>query len=399
MTVEATHRRTALGVGCAAHIVQDGLTATVFVLLPILAQSFGLSYTQVGLIKGLKAFAQGALEMTSGVVTERTGETRALLLGLALSAVGYVALTGAPDALMVTLSLLVVGIGTAFQHAPSSALIANAYASDGRRGALGLYNSSGDVGKLVFTGLFSLAIGAGLAWQQVSLAYGIIAILAAFAIGLAMRAVGRVARPETSNTGDATTRLGWGILDRRAYGTLWGVVFLDTMVQAGVLVFVAFLMIAKGFAVSTATIATVVLLVGGTFGKAGCGFLADRLGVRPAFALIQALTALGLVLVVIAPGWLAFVILLPLGAVVQGSTSITYGFVADLVHPRRMARGYALMYASSSFSAAVGPFAFGLIADTVGIESAVVSMAVVALLAVPPLVLLRPSRMSEEGPA
>ena len=42
---------------------------------------------------------------------------------------------------------------------------------------------------------------------------------------------------------------------------------------------------------------------------AGCGFLAERLGVRPAFALVQILTALGLVAVIMAPAWLAFLLL------------------------------------------------------------------------------------------
>ena len=73
-TTQRTAQRTALSVGCTAHVVQDGLTATVFVLLPILAQTFGLTYAQVGLYKGLKSLAQAFLEMSSGVITERIGE-------------------------------------------------------------------------------------------------------------------------------------------------------------------------------------------------------------------------------------------------------------------------------------------------------------------------------------
>ena len=78
--------------------------------------------------------------------------------------------------------LLIVGAGTAFQHSPSSALVTTAYAEGGRRGALGLYNSSGDVGKLAFSGLFSLAIGAGFAWQEISILLGLLTLLAAAGI-------------------------------------------------------------------------------------------------------------------------------------------------------------------------------------------------------------------------
>ena len=103
---------------------------------------------------------------------------------------------------------------------------------------------------------------------------------------------------------------------------------------------------------------------------------------------MQALTALGLIAVIMAPAWLAFVLLLPLGVVAQGSTSITYGLIPDLIHPERMARGYAIMYASTSFAAALGPWIFGLVGDRYGIDIAILAMAVVALLAVPPLAFL-----------
>lgn len=132
---------------------------------------------------------------------------------------------------------------------------------------------------------------------------------------------------------------GWGILNWRNYSALLVVTSIDTAVQTGVLVFTAFLMLSKGLSLPAATGATVTLLTGGVFGKAACGFLADRIGVRPAFTLIKALTALGLICVVVAPNWLALALLLPLGAVVQGSTSVTYGFAAGLIHPHGMARG------------------------------------------------------------
>jgi MFS transporter, FSR family, fosmidomycin resistance protein len=399
MQSKTNNQKSALTIGCTAHIVQDGLSATIYVLLPVLAQSFGLNYTQVGLFKGLKSLAQAVLEMCSGLVTERIGELRVIVFGLLLSGIGYAGLAFAPSALLVLIFLFVIGAGTAFQHAPASALIISAHPTDGRRGPLGLYNSSGDVGKLVFTGCFSLAIGAGLAWQSISFVFGLSALLAAIAIAFFRRAFDRI-QQEKSASGEAGSddgaRLGWGILDWRAYCTLLTVIFFDTMVQAGVLVFVAFLLLSKGLPLVIATMATVILLIGGIFGKAGCGFLADRLGVRPAFALIQVLTAVGLVGIAAAPNWMALLLLLPLGVVVQGSTSITYGFAADLIHPRRMARGYALLYSSSSFSSVAGPLIFGLIADAFGIQMAMYAMAIVALLAVPPLTLLPTQRA--QGP-
>ncbi len=382
------HRKPAFAVSCVSHVVQDGLSSAINVLLPVLAQTFGLSYAQVGLLRGVKSLTQALFEVSSGWLAEHAGEARLIAIGLALSGVGYAALSMAPGINMIAGCLAIIGAGTGLHHAPSSALIVFAYSDQGRSGALGLYNASGDVGKLAFTGGVSLATGAGLAWQGISLIYGIIALLAAImvlAVTQALRAHRTEARKAASPADGAK---GWGILNWRAFAGLLTVTGIDTIVQSAVLLFVAFLILAKGLPLYIATAATVILLAGGVFGKAGCGFLAERLGVRRAFVLIQALTAVGLVAIVLAPNWLALALLLPLGAVTQGSSSITYGFAADLIHPTRMARGYALLYSSGAFAAAGGPFVFGLIADGFGIETAICAMAACALLAAPPIFLL-----------
>jgi MFS family permease len=387
----------ALASGSLTHIVQDGLSATINVLLPVLAQTFGLSYAQVGLLRGSKDLVQSIVEMGSGWLSERLGEYRLLAIGLILSGIGYAMISAAPGLVAVAAGLAMVGIGTALHHAPSSALIASAFASGRRSSALGIYNASGDTGKLVFSGGFSFAAGAGLAWHQTSIAYAGLAVLAAMAIVVISLEVRRKARnSEPENAGSDKEKANgingsvsrWGVLNWRSFSVLLATICIDNMVQTSVLVFTAFLMLSKGLPLWMATGATVVLLAGGVVGKAVCGFLADKLGVRPAFTLIQCLTALGLAAMVFAPIWLTLVLLVPLGAVVQGSTSITYGFAADLIDPKRMARGYALLYASGSLTSAIGPPLFGAIGDWMDISIAFYTMGFATLLAVPMIYLL-----------
>ena len=390
--VSHDNRRTVLWMSGTAHAVQDGLVAAVYVLLPILAQTFGLSYAQVGLIKGLKSLAQALLELISGNVAERYGERRLLAGGLLLAGLGYILLSGATTPVIVFFCLLVTGVGGAFQHAPASALVSRAYVLEGRRSALGLYNASGDVGKLTFTGILSLGVTAGLPWQHTTLAYGLVAIFAGAMISMTLASISIGApHAQTSSSGSADSAqaaTGWGILDRRGFAGLLLAIFLDSMVQTSVLVFIAFLMLSKGVTLSLATLAAVAVLVGGMFGKAACGYLAERIGVRTAFALVQGLTLVGIFAVVVLPSLAAFVLLPLLGVVLQGSTSITYGLVDDLVHASRTQRGYAMVYATASLSSLVGPLGFGLIGDTLGISAAMTGMAIAAVLAVPPVWLI-----------
>ena len=357
------------------------------VLLPILAQTFGLNYGQVGLFKAMKGLAQSLLEVFSGHACERFGERLVLVYGLVISGTGYLLLSFAGTPNIILICFIILGIGGAYHHAPSSALIRNAFSTNKRRRALGYYNSSGDAGKLIFTGFISLATLAAISWQTVAFSYGLISVGAAVAIFWLFKKpdIGALIPQAESNIAkQPETALGWGILDRPKFSALLTTVLLDSMVQTGVLTFIAFLMIAKGVPIYTATLAPVLVLIGGMFGKAVCGYLADLIGVRPAFAVLQCLTAFGLILVVMSNSTLAFIVLPFLGIALQGTTSITYVIVNDLVHTSRTARGYSMIYSASSLASVIAPLGFGSVGDLWDIEAAILVMAVIAVIAIVP---------------
>jgi FSR family fosmidomycin resistance protein-like MFS transporter len=381
------NQKTTLLTSCTAHGIQDGLSVATAVLLPILAQTYGLNYGQVGLFKAAKSLAQSLLEIFSGHACEQFGKRNILVFGLVISGLGYLLLSFAGTPQITLISFIILGIGGAYHHAPSSALVSSAYSVDKRRRSLGLYNSSGDIGKLIFTGLISLAAMAAISWQNVAFSYGLITIGAAIAIywGLKRAGIGADLPNANKDTDEKLEMaLGWGILDRPKFTSLLATVFLDSIVQVGVLTFIAFAMIAKGVPIYTATLAPVLILIGGMFGKAACGFLADLIGIRTAFAILQGLTAIGLIFVVILDTTPAFTILPFLGLVLQGTTSITYVIVNDLIHPSRTVRGYSMIYGASSLAAVLGPFGFGRVGDLWGINTAILIMAVFALIAIVP---------------
>ena len=387
---DRSRNRLILGVACTAHIVQDGLNAALYVLLPVLAQAFGLTYAQVGLVRAVNTGIMCVLELPSGILAERFGERRLLVFGLACAGAGYLLLSAAGGLATITACLAVVGMGAAFQHALSSSLVTQAFPVGRRRSALGLYNSSGDAGKLVFTGLFSLAAGAGLTWQATVGVFGIAALCAAGATAVILARVSAGARPAASRApGDTSGPGGWGITDRTGFAALNVVVFLDTAVQAGFFTFIAFLVAERGVGTGLASTAIALTLAGGMFGKAGCGYLADRLGIRVSFGLVQAATAAGIAALLVVPTALVFFMLPVLGVFLQGSTSITYGAVNDYLSGEKTSRGFALIYSLSGLSGVAGPVLFGVIGDAHGLEAAMGAMIAITLLAVPPVLWMR----------
>jgi MFS family permease len=388
----ADRRKVILATCCGVHGLQDGLANLVYVLLPVLAQAFGLSYAQVGIIRAANNTAMTLFELPSGLLSERLGERILLVFGLACAGIGFVALGMATGFLVILLSLFVVGLGAAFQHALSSSVISKTYEDGGRRAALGVYNSSGDFGKLAFAGLFTLLFGAGVAWHGVVTAFGLLALIAAIILYILLRALDAGARPvETITATDSPPSSGWGIRDRTGFTALSVIVFLDITVQGGFLTFLAFLMIEKQVPTSLAAFAVVLTLAGGAFGKFGCGLLAERLGVIRSLILVECLTAIGIVAVLLAPTLVAYFLLPVLGVVLQGSSSITYGTVSDLIDRERQSRGFGMIYSIASGASIVSPILFGYIGDRYGLTPAMLAMSGVVMLPVPLCIFLRPA--------
>lgn len=382
-------RRAALAGCCVTHVISDGLIATMYVLLPVVAQAFGLGYAQVGVLRAVHAGAMSLLELPSGMLAERVGERPLLVLGLLLGGIGYLCLAAADGLVLIAASLAIAGTGAAFQHSLASAVISRSFEATSPRPALGTYNSAGDVGKLVFTGAFSLAIGAGLAWQPVVAGFGALSVLGGIALLVLFTRLAIGARRSAMHS-ETSRRGGWGIRSRGAFSSLLAIVMLDIGVQSAFLTFLSFVMLEKQVPAGLAASAVVLTLVGGIFGKFGCGFLAERLGVRASLVIIEIACAVAIVGVALAPSLLAFALLPLLGVVLQGSSSITYGTVADLVDSDRHSRAFALVYSTSSIAAVLAPVAFGAIADAHGLTASLLAMAFVVLLPVPLSAALRP---------
>lgn len=374
----AAGRHRILFASCGAHFIQDGLVALQYVLLPILAQVFGLNYAQVGFLRAVSNSAMTLLEIPAGMLSERFGEARLLVFGLLCASLGYLGVALALDFYLIVIGFLVAGSGAAFQHSLASALIANNFNDADRRRSLGLYNAFGDGGKLAFTGIFSLAIGIGTAWNLVVTGLCILTLLFAAVLFVIVKRQPGPTASGNRDEGNGDSR--WGIKHPRRFFWLAVTVFVDTLAQAVFLTFIAFLLLEKGSSDALASMAVVLALGGGMIGKFASGYLAVRFGDFVAFRILQLLTVTGLLLMTILPALPTLLLLPVIGLAVQGSSTVTYGAVSDFIQRGRQSRGYALIYTLSSLSAVIGPLLFGGLADLYGLELSMILLAVLTSL-------------------
>jgi MFS transporter, FSR family, fosmidomycin resistance protein len=382
----ATRRpRAVLLLACWAHFVHDGFADILYVLLPVWAREFGLAFVQVGAIRTAYTGAMSLFQIPAGLLAERWGERRLLALGTAVTGAGFVAAgwTGGFASLLVV--LLVAGLGSGVQHPLSSTLVSAAYETGRRRAALGTYNFSGDLGKIAMpaaVGLGATVIG----WRAACAGSGLLGIVAAGAILLVLLRLSAGARSHAVAREEAG---GWGIRDRRAFAALSAIGVIDSGTRTPFLTFLPFVLIGKGLTTAGVGLALALLFAGGAIGKFVCGLAAERIGVIRAVILTEVATAVGIAAVVVAPLPVALAVLAPLGVALNGTSSVLYGTVADLVSAHRRSRAYGLYYTITLGASALAPTVYGLVSDAAGVTATLGLVASIVLLTVPLALVLR----------
>src|SRR5262249_54819612 len=173
--------RRAVGVACSAHALHDGYTDLIYVMLPIWQKEFGLSYAELGLLRGLFSGTMASFQIPSGLIAERLGTAPVLALGTALAGAGY-CVAGARAGLgLLVVALVVGGLGASGRAPPASSLMARAFAGPRSMKALGTYNFAGDIGKMTVPAAASLLL-VMMPWRPTLALLGGIGLAAADAI-------------------------------------------------------------------------------------------------------------------------------------------------------------------------------------------------------------------------
>jgi MFS family permease len=379
-----------LAICSAVHTLHDGLSDVTYVLLPLLASTFGLSLAQVGLIRGAHRAAMAAFQIPAGILAERIGERGLLAFGTALAGAAFIALGYAQGFWAILAALFFAGAGSAVQHPLASTLVSRAYPIQGRRAALGAYNFSGDVGKFAFGGLVSLLLLAGVAWQVPVIGFGAFGVATAVAVLVLLDARNQSLAP--GHTEPAAGASDWGIRDRPRFLALCLIEVLDASTRSAFLTFIAFLLIAKGLPTGWAVAAVPLVLAGGMAGKLACGVLAERIGVARMIVATEIATAAGILAVLALPAGGALLLLPLVGVVLQGTSSVLYASIGEYVRPERLSRAFGLFYTVGSVCGIVAPLAFGLLGDRLGVEVAIAALGGTVLLTLPLVLALRTRR-------
>ncbi|MFL6799411.1 MAG: MFS transporter [Xanthobacteraceae bacterium] len=376
----------AAAVACGAHALHDGYTDLIYVMLPIWQQEFGLGYAALGVLRALFSGTMAGFQVPSGLAAERLGAAVVLASGTAMTGAAY-CLAGASAGLApLALALFLGGLGASTQHPLGSALMARAFAGARSMKAIGSYNFAGDIGKMAVPATASVMLIA-LSWRPVLSFLGALGIAAAALILWLTPRYG----PEPAR-GSAGAHIAAGIhIPRRqmAFPVLLAIGMLDSATRMGFLLFLPFVLTGKGASLPTVGVGLTLVFAGGAVGKLVCAFIGDRIGAMATVWLTESLTALLIAALLPLSLELGLLLLPIIGIALNGTSSVLYGSVPDLVAPERRARAFGVFYTGTIGAGALAPALYGLVADRLGVPKTLLIAAAAVLVTLPLSLLLR----------
>jgi len=158
---------------------------------------------------------------------------------------------------------------------------------------------------------------------------------------------------------------------------------IDSATRMGFLTFLPFLLAAKGAGLPAVGVALALVFTGGAAGKLVCGWLGQRLGVLACVFATETLTALGIVALLPLPLDACYVVLPMVGVALNGTSSVLYGTVPELVAAERRERAFALFYTGTAGGGAAAPVIYGAFSDATGVPAMMMLIAAVALVTLP----------------
>jgi MFS transporter, FSR family, fosmidomycin resistance protein len=394
-------QRRAASVAGLAHALHDGYTDLIYIVLPLWQAEFGLTYAALGVLRSMFVGAMACLQIPAGFLSERFGAGTILALGTAIAGLGYCFAGLSTGFTMLLAALLISGIGASTQHPIASSLVARAFAGPQSLKALGAYNFSGDLGKMTVPAILSLMLLA-MTWRPA------LVILGAAGVALAVVILFAAPRQESDEESEHESGQESGQESAQAAAskdsrearfaparqplafvllTMIGVI--DSATRMAFLLFLPFVLTEKGASLQTIGLAMTLIFAGGAAGKLACAFIGARIGAIPTVWLTEGLTATGILALAPLPLAAALVVLPLIGIALNGTSSVLYGSVPDLVEPQWRTRALSIFYTGTIGSGAIAPVVFGRLGDLLGVWSALMLVAGFVLLTLPIAALLR----------
>ena len=373
-----------LTIGCLAHIVHDGITAMLYILFPVWQAQLALNFAQVGFLKMLTDGAISIFQIPSGLLAERVGERRMLLAGTLLTGSAVFFFGSATTLIVLGLLLILSGMGSSVQHPLASCVISQSYRGTELRTALSVYNFSGDIGKLVIPAAAAFTL-TQLSFPTTSHLIAGIGLAAGPIIFLALKdnSAAKTSPVKKERSATHIPSRSFKQIANPAFLSLASIGLIDSATRTGFLTFLPFILREKGAGLPTMGLVLSLIFAGGAAGKFVCGVLATRVGILRTVCITEVITTVCIGCMIVFSLDNALLLAPVLGVALNGTSSVLYGSVPELVSDGHRQMAFSMFYTITMGSGAVAPLVFGFVSDFTGVTVAVTIVAILVLAVLP----------------
>ena len=353
------------------HFVVDGYGNIYAPLLPLLIPQLGLSLAAAGTLAMCFQMSSSVAQLAFGRLADRW-RPRLLLMSGPVVAVAVLSLVGLCTNVWTLAAVLVVGgLGGAAFHPPAAAVV-HTLGGDRKGLAMSTHISGGSLGFALGPLLFAPFVQQfGLSWTPILMLPGLAALT------VFLRRV-----PAIDHLQEQDRRGGFSELRPYAkpLGLLYAIVVLRTLASLSFATFMPVMLTRRGMSIAGAGTAVAVYLFASGVGGFLGGPAADRWGARRVIIVSLVTSVPFLVLAPALRGW-PFIIVLAIGGFLLQSTlpvNVTFG---QTLAPISAATVSSLMMGFAWGTGGLSVPFVGMLADRIGIESALVAMAFMPLVA------------------
>ncbi|HEY7219667.1 MAG TPA: MFS transporter [Candidatus Binatia bacterium] len=367
-----------LAANCAAHMTEHLFNGVIVVVLPIITASLGLSLAQAGALASARTLLAGVASFPSGFFADLASR-RNLMLGLCIATIGFASfgLSTSSSFSMLMIFMALAGFGSGWFHPQSLAILSAKY-RDKKAFALGVHDSSANLGEVIGP----LAIGLLVNFFDWRTALQVWAI-PGLAIGITYAFCGAEGNSVVPRAKDYRRAVWEDVLKNKSIFGLVAVSTLRAMGQTALAAFLPlYLVLHLQLSAGAAGAYMSILFLFAGAAPAVVGWISDRFGHR---LLIVGFSFLSFVTIAAIPhlgsGLILAVGLGALGALLWALRPVIVS-AAMSAAPQHLAGSIvAVIYGANMGVSFLAPVAAGLIADRYGLPIALTSIAVFPLLA------------------
>ncbi len=373
---------------CGTLALHNSMRTSPVTLVAELRARYHVDYAGAGNIIGAYTLTYGFAQLTAGLLTDRFGSKRLLLVGLGLATLGSALFAVTPVYGLAVLARFVMGAAGGFLYTPALAYIFAASDRSLRGRAMGVAEAGVGAGQIfALWGLPLLFSAAGLAPTFLSLPVAALGLGTAVAAGLPpLQRERRTGRGHFS----AVAR------DRDFWLLLLGFAFVGMLAQVAVLAWMpTYLRQVHGFGVVAAGLGTGVVVTGLTVFSPIFGIFSDRLTARRPMMLLGSLLALTGWLILLGTGspWVAITAALLVSASMAATIPMQAVFASERFAAVGAGAAIGLVNAGGQVASSLGGPLYGAMLDRgLGFAAVWGTAAALGLLRIVVVLLLREPR-------